>query len=233
MMGATAAAAQTAQHWSGLPWVGHFSTELSPVRVTLRNRNDPEPDHRATVTVPKAYIVYFDGVSHTPRLSSSLETSEIELDLTYPDGKPLTVHAGEIAKTSGGSLEIAGRSLRSQHISVTLSYVRPDIPWELRLRQRNQSTIDAEPFEGLAHVIKNGRDYYFGDERSDQFIQVLCFPYANAMAQYFCSTYMRVGGDVIATVKFVDFRFNGGRAFLNERIRFVRATVCRFLENAC
>ena len=37
----------------------------------------------------------------------------------------------------------------------------------------------------------------------------------------------------VATVSFADFRFAGGRAFANERLRVFRETGCRFVVDGC
>jgi hypothetical protein len=225
------------ERWSAVytPWLHHFSTDLAQVHITLRYTNDPDPRHRAALGVPAAYVVFVEGLGpkDAPRLPARFGTSQVDLAMTWPDGKPLSVHARENARRDGISFAQAATALRANHMAVSLGYVRPDIPWEARVRERNRFMAEAEPFDGLLHVTESRRDIYFGDGRSDEFVRIWCFLHADSRPDHFCTTSMRVAPDIVANVDFVDFRFNGGREFVNERIRLVRATVCQFLENRC
>ena len=220
----------------------YFSIDSRPIEVTLRHSNDPDHSHSVILKIPVAYIVYVTGYSQQklPRLPDCLETNYIELALTYPEGKALSIHAYEMgSERHPGSdrrigFEAAAKSLRAQQYAVQLNYVRPDIPWEERVRQPPKFMSEAGTYDGMTYIAGNTRrDNYLGEEGRDEFVRVSCALKAEARPYYFCETTFRVAGDLVARADFVDFRFNGGREFLNERVRVLRQALCRFFEDRC
>jgi hypothetical protein len=93
---------------------------------------------------------------------------------------------------------------------------------------------EAGTFDGLTYLAGNTRrDIYLGEDGRDEFAKVDCSLHAEANPIYFCKTAFRVGGDLVARADFVDFRFHGGRTFLNERVRVLRQALCQFLDGMC
>jgi hypothetical protein len=213
----------------------YYSLDNSPIQVTLRPFNDAEPLHRAVLNIPRAYIVFANRYlpSRIPRLPPAIETDDIRVALTYPNGSALSLHGQELSSTMHTHFAEAIESLRSQRYSARIVYLYPDPEWESRIRRRTANMTIVGVFDGLEHVRWLQRDLYFGRAGDDEFIEVSCNVESESRADAFCETQMRIGTELVAYVSFVDFRFHGGRLFANARARAFRDAMCRFLIPPC
>jgi hypothetical protein len=207
-----------------------YSTDPTPITVTLRNPNDPNVEHKTVLHVPRAAIVFANDydAAKLSGLPDKIETDDIVLALTYPDGKPLILHAKELAAEKKISLYEAIKDLRLQEYAAQLGYTSPDNPWEARVLDDQVTHTIADTYEGMPHAPG---EYYFGKRGSDEFVRVHC--YSEAVPSYFCKMGMRVSPSLIAWADFADFRFHGGRRYLNERARKLRDAVCRYIDPPC
>ena len=221
----------------------YHSLDFAPVEVELFGEFKPtgsepvDPEHKAVLHIPRAYLFFVD--QYLPRYTERrvpdhVRTDSITVLMTYPDGKPLSVHAKELAAERGISRSDAIRQLRPVRYEARLSYVRPDWPWEenLRSQRRSPNVRDAEPFEGLAHVVSVLKeDYYYGEPGVDEFVEFRCVEGKNPFL--LCEATARIRSDLVAQIYFMDFRQYGGRSFANERIRALRESICRFVSGGC
>jgi hypothetical protein len=207
-----------------------YSTDPTPVEVVLDNPDSRRPAHPAVLHVPRAAIIFADNYDPAglDQLPDKIETSLVILALTYPDGKPLILHAQELAAQKHITLYDAIRALRLQEYKAEIRYTPPDNPWEARERAGRVRFEIKDKYEGMPHAPA---DYYFGQRGVDEFVRVHCYP--EATPTYFCETQMRIAPAVVAAVNFADFRFHGGRAYLNKRARTLRELVCRYVEPSC
>jgi hypothetical protein len=204
----------------------YYSTDLALVELTLRNPSDHDPRHQRILHVPRAAFVFVNGFEpkQTPRLPDKIESNEVELALTYPDGRPLSAHAAEIAATEKRNSAAAVQSLQARQYIVHLHYTAPSNPWEARTREMALSLNKyTDVYDGLRH---GPADNYLGEEGVDEFVKMLCYP--EATPKYLCTVDMRVGVDLVAVARFPDFRFHGGRAYVNDRVRKLRDALCRY-----
>jgi hypothetical protein len=207
-----------------------YSIDMTPVAVTLRNPNDADSAHKTLLHIPRAAIVYANNydASRMPQLPDAIETNDIQLALTYPDGKPLSLHAAEMAAAEKISAAAAIKALRLQQYSGNVGYSAPNNPWEELVREGLARLEIVDTYEGMPH---GPADNYLGQQGIDEFMHVHCYPEATPI--YFCSTEMRIGPTLVAQVSFADFRFHGGRAYANERARKFREIVCRYTVPQC
>jgi hypothetical protein len=224
-------------HWPAVydSPIYYYSTDLSPITLTLRNFNEPDLGRRALLRIPRAYVVFVRHYEPKDlnRLPDVVDTEAVKVALTFPDGKPLSVHGLELGTTNGRGMWQALHELRSQQYDADLSYVPPEIPWEERTRTLFGPLRGADTLDGLEHFRSRGIDVYFGRQGIDEFIYIRCSPFEQAHPIYFCTTGVRLARDLVARIMFLDFRFHGGRSFANERVRAFREAVCRFIVPAC
>jgi len=220
-------------HWPAefMADFNYYSTDLSPIEVTLRQTNDPDLSHRTVLKVPRAALTFVNSFTpkKEPRLPDALETNQIEIALAYPGDKPLITYATEMAAVQHISIYDAMKKARSEEFVADISYSAPDNPWEARVRESQAHLLKVkDTYEGMPHAPA---DYYIGETGVDEFMEVHCYPEATPI--YFCRTKMRVSRSITAEVNFVDFRFHGGRAYLNEHARAFREALCRSMVPDC
>jgi len=208
----------------------YYSIDPAPIEVTLVNANDPDPANGRVLLIPRAAIVALAeyDASRVPRLPDKLRTGDIEIVVTYPDGKPLSIRAAEIAAASPSRTRVDWRALRQEEYLVHLHPAGAGNQWEERTRQDLSRFKIIDQYDGLPHAPA---DNYFGNAGVDQFSRIHCYPEANP--NYFCTMQMRIGFGIIAIASFPDFRFQGGRSFANERARRLREIVCRYVKEPC
>jgi len=214
----------------------YYSTDPTPIEVTVRRLGNPDLSQRAMLRIPRAYVVFADGYRphETPTLPDAIETGTLGVALTYPDGMALSVHAAKLQAERQMGRTAADSALRSQQYSARLHYIRPGVPWEDRARGRIEKTGErVGTFDGLEHFRKPRRDWYRGRPGGDQFVSIDCAPAQEALPVHFCRTVMRISRDLVADVHFVDFRLHGGRVFANERALAFRKSICRFVLSPC
>jgi hypothetical protein len=229
-----AIASQARERWPGdqhLPF-DFYSLDLTPIEVTLRNFNDPDAQHKTILRIPRAYILFAHNydAGKVSQLPDVIETDELQILLTYPDGRPLSVQAHEIAAERHIDEKTAIDSLRLKEYSATVHYVPPGAHYEDGLRRDFGLTKVIDRYQGLAHA-RSGLDDYLGEPGVDTFVYLSCSLERNP--EFFCAASVRVGPTLTARVSFADFRLHGGRAYANERIRKFREIVCRYAEPPC
>jgi hypothetical protein len=74
---------------------------------------------------------------------------------------------------------------------------------------------------------KDGSDLYVGGP-SDSFEAIRCNYTSHTLS--YCSYSVEITDRIWARANFLDFRLHGGRAYANQRARFLREVICRFVE---
>ncbi len=213
-----------------------YSTDTEPVEVTIRHFNDADVSQRVVLRIPRAYLVFVPGyeADRISPLPDALEAQSVTLALTFPDGEPLSAHAAAIAAEQGVGLREAILNLRPQTYEVELGYIAPGIPWETRVRElveKHNTRIGV--YDGLEHFRDVTSDIFLGKSETGGLIRVSCSLEARAKPNHLCTVRMRLGENLSVNAMFLDFRFHGGREYLNERTRIVRESVCRFAVSLC
>lgn len=212
-----------------------YSTDLSVIELTVRHFHDADPTHRVLLRIPRAYLILLDRYDAT-RVSSVPDTAEAQrfnVAFTYPDGKPLSVHARELAAEAKISEPAALRKLRPVSYDARISYARPSLSAESDVPGSVREVPASGEYDGLAIVEVGRRQFYLGRPGIDEFVLLSCSPQREARPGYLCEARLRLGRNLQANVQFSDFRFQGGARFANERARVFRETVCKFVIPAC
>ncbi|UWU85205.1 hypothetical protein N2605_01735 [Bradyrhizobium yuanmingense] len=210
----------------------HFSLDMTPMRISLVNdvvgkANFPD------LIVPRAFVVFVNRAPPSSKgpLPSQLSSNEVELVFVDGSGEPWSVAVAERSRRDGLDRATAGQRMRAEETIVqihpsqmpTAAYADATRANVLRSAPKRQN----DDFEGLAHY-KGVASYsnYMG-EPADEFFSVQCEGRLHPV--FLCKYMMSITEGVVARVSFVDFRLNGGRAYANRRLRFVREVVCRYL----
>lgn len=208
-----------------------YSTDMSPVQVTLKQFTDPDPTHKQVLRIPRAAIIFANG--YLPKdvdpLPDTITTDHLTIAVTYPDGEPLSVRAKKLSveKRLAESVVIH-RLLHPVIYKADIFYIKPGLPWEEKHRQQQSKLKFIDYYDGLRHVAA---DVYIGETGRDEFMEVRCTP--EATPNYRCETVTRLGPNLVGNVDFPDFRFKGGRQYANERARRLREIVCQFVDPPC
>jgi hypothetical protein len=186
----------------------YYSTDLSPIEVTLRSPTDHDPSHKIILHIPRAAIVFANGYdpAQTRQLPNAVVTDQVRLALTAPTGEPLSVAGVNIATAQHLDLAAAIKGLRSQVYASNLYYTKSNQEWERLTREAwslRYKFIDE--YEGMAHAIG---ELYAGEDGVDQFLQIRCD--MHPAPTYFCKMDLRIASNLGARVDFFDFRFHGG-----------------------
>lgn len=222
------------------------STEPGNITITFVKRfanPEVEPDEGFTVTIPRAYVYYVDGYQRKhlwpglarpedklySALPSVVTTSgPVKLLIASPSGQPfLQVRKSEDFPEGDNADKYGGRTRRDV-TSLTLhrSFVASAI-WFERFSSRKieqmQSIGAKEMIEfGMTRIgVPNG-DTFFIDR--DRRIIITCPMKSTPLT--FCDYAFAFGDRWRVHAVFIDFRFAGGREFLDNRIGAVRKALC-------
>jgi len=206
-----------------------YSTDMTPITVVLHSLNEQERSLRTILHVPRAAIVYasnYHPSQSQPQLPDMIDTDHIQIAVTFPDGKPLSVRGHQLGAEQHVDDFTAIKSLRSQEYVADIYYAYPD--WERIMLERKKDYQIVDRYKGLPHALG---DYYLGQSGVDQFALSYCF--TELRPEYFCRTELRIGPSLVGNVSFLDFRLHGGRTFLNDRAKKIREIVCGYAEPPC
>jgi len=205
---------------------------MTPIRISLVNdvvgkANFPD------LIVPRAYVVFVNRAPPSSKgpLPSQLSSDEVELVFVDGSGEPWSVAVAERSRRDGLDRATAGQRMRAEETKVqihpskmpTAAYADATRADVLRSAPKRQD----DDFEGLAHYKGVASYSNYVGEPADEFFSVQCEGRLHPV--YLCNYTMSITEGVVARVGFVDFRLNGGRAYANRRLRFVREVVCRYL----
>lgn len=184
--------------------------DMTPLQIRMRVKAE---DRGVMLNVPRAYVSlsYRSGY----RLPAAFDSNHIQLSFDT-EGR-----AAKFADTP--------QRAKSTHVELHASrYQRPKkSPAEVL---KAPIAMPSESFEGLVPTKHSSSSYlYYPGSAADQFSLAICFSERNA--DFFCTYYFDAADFVTGEAHFMDFRLHGGRKFANERLRFARSTVCRYLEN--
>jgi hypothetical protein len=196
------------------------STDASLIEATLG---------QTVFRLPRAAVVFAEHYepSRMPWLPDKVVTDDLQLVVTY-DGKPLSFSAQQLAGEKQISEDAAIEALRLQHFSASLRVVPAGHPWEQHVRAQLARLPIVDRYDGLPHAVG---DTYIGQEGVDTFLKIDCYP--DGTASHFCTAAMRLSPTLIAYVAFPDFRYHGGRAFANDRLRAFHDVICRYAASGC
>ena len=198
----------------------HSSVDPSPVTVRFVY-NDGTRD----LLIPRKYIFFATGgfSSRDGPIPDLIETHSVRLALTYPDGEAWSVATREYAREHGVGMRRAADEMRIVFVRLE---IRQTGPVDYRTLGYGSERAERDADTGLL-AFKQGRSNirFIGDE-SDNFGNIDCFQALNP--RWLCDYRAHITHNIAITASFVDFRLHGGREFANQRMRFIRETVCTF-----
>jgi hypothetical protein len=208
----------------------HFSLDETPVTVVLVH--DSGKRDFPVLTVPRSYIYFAHRAPPSTEgpLPDRIETDQLGLAFTDPDGEAWSAAIQDHMAATGQSANAAGKSLRPFQYKVTLSPNTNAVYAEtVRQNTRRNHLLIGEPFPGIQEHSRTGTSSSFFVTSGDhEFLQASCYNPLNEV--YFCEYRIMITKDIVATIDFLDFRVHGGPDYANWRVRFAREVVCRFLD---
>jgi hypothetical protein len=229
-----------ADGWSQGPYE-YRTDDPTPIRVEFARAGRTLVMH-----VPRSAILFVANYDarETPVLPDITVDGTFRLGLTAPAGTPI----GEADEYS-----MSDADFRRARTMVEVSPTTPDLTDDrlyhfLFSHPEGFALAEARPFDGLDAseirryaVLPDGRvdrehytsyndRLYFRGSSDDLFDYINCSG-SNSHAIVFCDYFVRVNDLVLLKVSFVDFRFNGGRAFAAERMRMVVAAYCGYAQD--
>lgn len=214
---------------------------------------------RAFVTGCKPYSSRSkDPIFKVRSLPDDVACTEMVIDYYYPTAspytgpepdfdeihkkKPLDIGFGQVFR-SGSGKDVVNRSVRralKMDVEIKLygkddGDVRSSGLWnpnqQLYKKLYKRSSLKYQGFTVLIDDFggSGGRIYF--DDGPDEIRIVRC-PVAieQSRIDYYCTAEVPVNDHIYVRMKFIDFRLNGGRAFLRERIKNFKKHFCRYLE---
>lgn len=220
------------------------SEDMSPIEIT-RQRSRTENDAPIVqIAVPRAYIYFVPRYETRQyrRLPDRIATESINVSFTYPDGTPLTIfeprlnrqrrmqETGDAAQPPQGRF---GEEVRMHTLVAEIYLVNePAQVFGERIRaSRTRSLERAHQHEGREYFSGHRQHVYLGQRGVDEFDFISCWE--NSYPLHYCEAQIQVSNRIVASVRFVDFRFHGGFDFANERLRVARRTICNFAVPSC
>jgi hypothetical protein len=209
----------------------HFSLDMTPIRISLVNdvvgkANFPQ------LVVPRAYVVFVESAPPSSRgpLPPLLKSDDVQLMFVDGSGEAWSVAVAERARRDGIDQITAGHRMRAEEtVAQIKSSAHAAVAEVARANvMRSAPNRQDDSFEGLAHYRGVSSFSYYVGASEDEFFSARC-PGPPLNPVFLCNYAMSIAEGVVAYVSFVDFRLNGGRAYANRRLRFVRDVTCRYL----
>jgi hypothetical protein len=234
----SAAADAHAGDWSSAPYE-YRSDDPTPIRVELSRAG-----RSLVLHVPRSAIVFVADYDarETPELPKSIEVHRtFQLGLVAPHATPI----GEVDEYS-----MSAADFRRARTMFEVRLTKPDLTaakmGELLLHPpQGYEVAEAAPFEGLkaSEVVRyekavdgsadRTRRTFYSDEvfflgSPDEFFDYIRCARSNTHPVVFCDYFVRVSDWAYLKAAFVDFRYNGGRAFATQRMKMILATYCDY-----
>ncbi len=205
-----------------------FSTDMRPVKIAFFDDRFDRTREPVRFEIPRAWIAFVDGYSprELDQVPDSIQTWVLHIWLSEPDGVPLSSRVSEIARSGQHGISAARDSLRAEEYHVSFYKIDPTMTAE-----RWSSRYPKSPT-----IERDGRQYdpnrmvYMSNGTDDAFIEADCNG-SNPVA--FCDYIVRVSPQLMASMTFLDFRYDRGIEFANARIRHALGVLCRQSRALC
>ncbi len=238
----TFAAPAKADRIPGTPYVGrayYASTDIAPVAVHfVEDKPGLTPQSAAQqpiVTsgrVPRGLMIFavpYSNDTH-PILPDEIWTTHLVL-LLHENGEPYLAALNALQREQGLSTSAAAASLRTGMATVNVHAV----DWE---RYRQVAVYFGMPNRGSTadgldiYYYSSGRGpIYYTDSAYPELQIIACATdQARADANDYCTYELRLSEVLLARINFVDFRFHGGRAFVQERLGQLEELLCSYFR---
>ena len=196
-----------------------FSLDSAPVQVDFTSPNLREAAKTlAHLRIPRSYIVRAENYS--------IRKGPLPDHIATPALAVRFIDSGEAWTMA--SMKLGDYQLRPREYYVWLrANANPNGRIDRQATIAGYGSVrQPDRYEGLVH-FSGGKEVYVGDA-SDSFESISCFQQLNP--QWFCTYQIEIGEEFSVSATFLDFRMHGGRAYANERARFVREFVCKFTD---
>lgn len=199
-----------------------------------------------SVTIPRAYITLATPYSQKAKSNSHkfavlpdrIVSPELHIDLTYPDGYPYTVMLENWDKLKPDpTLKGMGKGVESwskkDQIRATVQSAVVSLVSEGNDSRLNLEKLESLPgykplpeYEGFRHFARASKEWFF-DDGSDDIRAIECYPNPPSGGNiFYCSYYFALNSKLRVELEFIDFRQNGGREFVRERVRAFKNVMC-------
>lgn len=208
----------------------YFSAEMDPVTVSFGAAGSSA----ARFEIPRAYIFYASGYSQERHetLPAEIDVGKLGLMLTFPDGEPYGFAVRNYKWHDDPHKRAATEALRERRYIALIdqaedpaSYAAPPRDTQGRL---HESYSHAGRNYGMDHYRTQGGGEYFFGGAEDGLLQASCVK--DSGDRTFCKYFIALGGNTVAIVSFLDFRYHGEREYLDARVRVFRAALCPYFD---
>ena len=209
--------------------------------------------------IPRAFITGCPPYTSSPRRKTKAFIKRFVVDVlpersvceqlflayNYPSGTPLTgrmpkfknlpkpdIGLGYVLSHKKDRKSIKSAMRRATAMSILIYPARnsrghiswnPDAPW-------NKKKHEQQKYQGFRHFVR-ARGHSFYDNGADEILLVRCTATAKeSRHNFYCNTYVPINKNLYAKLTFLDFRLNGGRAFLRQRVRNFKKHFCGYLK---
>ena len=255
LLGAISSALTKAAHADKVPYTALYgpnyyaSTEMDLLSIDFVLRPwdaDTEGNLKETVKLPRAYVNFVEGYSHKPArskgldtpdsrlrgwqtLPSSIRTSYILVSLGDQDGSPYTIATAKWGK-SGSSKNSNGVSLRRANTLLATIRFTGDSSresyWLQRARKTNKPLLE---YDGFLYDPTAATGHIYYNISGGSLKSISCGrSLKRSKANIFCTYSVALGENFIAEIDFPDFRLNGGRGYVVERISVFLRAMCMY-----
>jgi hypothetical protein len=227
------------------------SSDPHLVDVTLIHRL--QPDRQIHLKIPRSAILFVGDYKTSQYKSLPDEVisrgSWFDFAIVAPGGMPLGEAVEQYAHDRSIPLDSAITALRPQYAKVRVRLIGKGIQTDrvfsawMPKESGDVHVKEASSFEGLpakttefhARRSDGSRDtrlsewnyiVYYPEDDSDPFNVIRC--QQNSLPTYWCDYFLRLNDVVNLEINMVDFRFNGGRQFVRDRMNMVIRTYCRY-----
>lgn len=201
----------------------YASSELDAVKVALSVAHV-----KPVLSVPRAYINFAVGYEQPryPTLPAAIETRGIKVSLRLSSGRPhASVSAATIGKEQAGEIRY---DLAFVNISATT-----DAPRTIEAYRVARQKFREPELAGLSVWTADKGPYrameYFPSVAGSSFYGIACNN--TGYKNQFCTYEIEICPHVVASAKFIDFRFHGGTKFAEDRAKSIRKTVRSWIKS--
>ena len=199
----------------------------------------------------------FEKIFKVDILPERVTCNQLFLDYYYPTGVPYTgrmpkfidlpqpdVGLGYVLSHKRDTESIRVAIHRSLGMGIVVK-IRPKHARDNKLWNFKDDLVRINPYNGKPNTIKIGqyegftvtkfntdsRWRYYYDNGPDEIRYVACvMPVEMSYHKLKCTTHMPINDNFYVKLTFLDFRLNGGRAFLRQRVRNFKKHFCGYLK---
>lgn len=191
---------------------------MDEIRVTLSRQ-----DVSSTFAIPRSYVIFAVGYTEEkyPQLPQVINTHHLKVSIRLSTGLP------HVASPEGSNDDIR---LDLAHIDIQSAL---DVATAENRHRQSDQKYQQPSLPGLT-VWKNSHHPYAGyifypQQKDASFTSISC--YQTSGERVYCQYNITICPHIMATARFVDFRYHGGIEFAEQKSRVIRKLVQSWVKD--